>query len=93
MFLPKDLIAVRVNYYVDYTDETIALVTSELKAREAVRELREEGLGKRLFNGVVVEGLAMQMGGRQAIQNRGHASAPAVVPYSFARLSSPISSA
>jgi hypothetical protein len=37
MFLPKDLIAVRVNYYVDYTDETIALVTSELKAREAVR--------------------------------------------------------
>lgn len=33
----ENLIAVRVNYHVDYLDETIALVTSELKAREAVR--------------------------------------------------------
>ena len=33
----ENLIAVRVSYYVDYIDETIALVTSELKAREAAR--------------------------------------------------------
>lgn len=42
MFLPKDLFAVRVNYYVNYIDETIALVTSELKAREAVRKWYRE---------------------------------------------------
>ena len=33
----KDLIAVRVKYISEYVDDTIALVTSELKAREAVR--------------------------------------------------------
>ena len=41
MFLPKDLFAVRVRYsnsYDETTDETIALVTSELQAREAVRK-------------------------------------------------------
>ena len=33
----KDLIAVRVSYYVDYIDETIALVTTEREAKEAAR--------------------------------------------------------
>jgi len=33
----ENLIAVRVSYYVDYLDETIALVTSEDEARKAAR--------------------------------------------------------
>lgn len=35
---PKDLFAVRVSYYVDYIDETIALATTEREARTAVRK-------------------------------------------------------
>jgi len=37
MFLPEDLFAVRVSYYVDHIDETIALVTSEDEARKAAK--------------------------------------------------------
>ena len=33
----ENLIAVRVSYYVDYIDETIALVTSEDEARKAAK--------------------------------------------------------
>jgi hypothetical protein len=38
MILPKDLFVVRVSYYVDHIDETIALATTEREAREAVRK-------------------------------------------------------
>ena len=34
----ENLFAVRVSYYVTYLDETIALVTTEREAREAVRK-------------------------------------------------------
>ena len=34
------------------------------EAGEALRQLLKEGLGKRAFNGVVIEGLALQVSGR-----------------------------